>query len=312
VAAAVAQVEQATVVITSTLPANEGVAEGTGMVISPNGEVLTNNHVIAGSVSVTVQIDGTGPTYPAKVVGDDPSADVALVQIEGASNLTTIPAGDASGVTAGESVIALGNALGHGALVPVQGTVTALNQTITASEDGSGYAAETLTGLLETNAPIQQGDSGGPVIQASTGKVIAMDTAADTSAQPFGGNQQCASAAYAISINSALTIAHEIAAGGNDNPNIEIGGGALLGVEVSSQSSTAQVIGVSSGSPAAGAGIVAGDVITHLGGTTITTPASLHEAMLAHRPGQTVQVSWIGTDGAGHSANLTLASGPPA
>jgi S1-C subfamily serine protease len=310
-AAIAAKVDPAVVDIDGVLPDNEGEQEGTGMVISSNGLVLTNNHVIAGTASLTVQIDGTGPAYQAKVVGDDAAADVALVQIENVSNLQTITLGDSSQVTPGESVVAIGNALGKGGPpTVVDGTVTALNQTITASDD-TGYGAETLTGLVETDAPIQPGDSGGPVVN-SDGQVIAMDTAAQTSGSPFGGDEAPASAAYAIGINNAMTIIHEIEAGGDGNSDIEIGGGALLGVSISSQAATALVEGVESGSPAASAGIAAGDTITGLGGTSITTPDSLHQAMLQHRPGQTVSVQWVDAAGASHSAEVTLASGPPA
>ena len=154
-----------------------GDALGTGIVLTSNGEILTNNHVINGATSVSVTDIGNGKTYKATVVGYDVSQDIAVLQLSGASGLTTASTGDSSSVSVGDSVVALGNAGGVGGTPWVAaGSVTALNQSITASDESSG-SSERLTGLIETNADIQAGDSGGPLVN-SHGQVIAMDTAA--------------------------------------------------------------------------------------------------------------------------------------
>jgi S1-C subfamily serine protease len=169
-----AKVDPAIVDITSTL--SNGIAEGTGMVITPGCQVLTNNHVIEGSTRVTGRIDGTGPIHPMRIIGADRRHDVALLQIEGASNCTTVILGDSSTVALGDQVLAIGNALGRGGTPAIAaGQVVALGRTITATdEDGSN--PETLGDMIETDADIQPGDSGGPLLNAS-GQVIGMDTA---------------------------------------------------------------------------------------------------------------------------------------
>ena len=163
----------------------DATAKGTGIVLTSNGEILTNNHVINGATSVSVTDIGNGKTYKATVVGYDESHDIAVLQLSGASGLTTATTGDSSTVNVGDSVVALGNAGGAGGTPSVAaGAVTALNQSITASDESSG-SSEQLTGLIETNADIQAGDSGGPLVN-SHGQVIGIDTAASTNYQ-FGG-----------------------------------------------------------------------------------------------------------------------------
>ena len=171
------KVDPGLVDIVSTLGDQNAEAAGTGMVVTSSGEVLTNNHVIDGATSIKATDIGNGRTYTAKVVGYDKSDDVAVIQLQGASGLTTVSFGDSSQVAVGQSVVALGNAGGKGGTPSVAtGTVTALNQSITASDEGSG-SSENLTGMIETNANIQPGDSGGPLVN-SAGQVIAIDTAA--------------------------------------------------------------------------------------------------------------------------------------
>jgi S1-C subfamily serine protease len=173
------KVDPGLVDVVSTLSDQNATAEGTGMVLTSTGEILTNNHVIDGATSIKVIDIGNGKTYTASVVGYDATKDVAVLQLQGASGLTTIPIGDSSSVTAGSKVTALGNAGGKGGTPSVAtGTVTALNQSITASDEGSGNS-EQLSGLIESNAPIQAGDSGGSLVNSS-GQVVGMDTAASS------------------------------------------------------------------------------------------------------------------------------------
>ena len=148
---------------------------GTGMVINADGLVLTNNHVIEDSTKITAAVVATGKTYPATVVGYDVTGDVALIQLQDASGLTTVPVGNSSAVRAGDAVVALGNVGGQGSISATAGQVTGLNQTITASNEGRSTASETLNGMIQTNAGIAPGDSGGPL--SSPADVIGMDTA---------------------------------------------------------------------------------------------------------------------------------------
>jgi S1-C subfamily serine protease len=181
------RVDPGLVDVTSTLGLEGATAMGTGIVLTSNGEILTNNHVVNGATSVSVTDIGNGKTYKATVVGYDESHDVAVLQLSGASGLTTATTGNSSTVKVGDNVVGLGNAGGKGGTPSVApGAVTALNQSITASDEGGG-SSEQLSGLIETNADIQPGDSGGPLVN-SYGQIIGMDTAASSSGSQVGGN----------------------------------------------------------------------------------------------------------------------------
>ncbi|MGH3214293.1 MAG: S1C family serine protease, partial [Trebonia sp.] len=181
------RVDPGLVDVTSTLGYEQATAMGTGIVLTSNGEILTNNHVVNGATSVSVRDIGNGKTYKATVVGYDESHDVAVLQLSGASGLTTATTGNSSTVKVGDDVVGLGNAGGAGGTPSVAaGNVTALNQSITASDEGSG-SSEQLSGLIETNANIQPGDSGGPLVN-SYGQIIGMDTAASSSGGSGSGS----------------------------------------------------------------------------------------------------------------------------
>ncbi|MGH9278242.1 MAG: S1C family serine protease, partial [Acidimicrobiales bacterium] len=174
VAAIAAKVTPSVVNITTTLGYQTGTAAGTGIVISSSGEVLTNYHVIDGATKITVDIGGSGSVHTATVLGRARAEDVALLQIQGVSGLKAAQVGDASKVSVGDEVVAIGNALGRGGVPEVtSGTVTALDQEATAHDPSSG-TSETLEGLIETNVPLQPGDSGGPLIDSSA-RVVGMN-----------------------------------------------------------------------------------------------------------------------------------------
>jgi S1-C subfamily serine protease len=272
-------------------------AAGTGMVLTSDGEILTNNHVVEGATSITVTISSTGATYAASVVGTDPTDDVAVLQLADASGLPTAHLSDA-GATVGESVTGVGNAGGTGTLTAAPGTVTALEQSITASDE-TGADSEQLSGLIETDAAIQAGDSGGP-LYGEDGMVIGMDTAAST-----GGATQ----AYAIPIDDAEAIAAQIVAGVDDS-TIHQGLPAFLGVSLQGTAGGATVAGVVSGAPAADAGITAGDVITSVDGSAIGSADDLSSALATLDPGDHVTVTWTGIDGSQQTTTVTLAAGP--
>src|ERR1700722_7317329 len=302
-------------------------SEGTGIVLTSNGEVLTNNHVIEGATSVQVIDIGNGKTYTATVVGYDASHDVAVIQLQNASGLTTASLGDSSSVQTGDSVTALGNAEGKGGTPAVAtGTVTALNQSITASDELSAVS-EQLTGLIETNAPIQPGDSGGPLVN-SHGQVIGMDTAASSNYQ-LQGQSSTATQAYSIPINDALSIAKQIEAG-TTSADVHIGATGFLGLEIGGSSgntggfggfggqngqsgtSGVTIAGTVSGSPAANAGLTQGDTITAIAGQSVTSAEDVAHDLVKYHPGDSISVSWTDTSGQSHTTNLTLTSGPAA
>jgi S1-C subfamily serine protease len=332
-----ARVDPGLVDVVSTDGDEQATSAGTGIVLTSDGEVLTNNHVIEGATAIKVTDIGNGKTYTAKVVGYDATQDVAVIQLQNASGLTIASLGDSSTVQTGDSVVALGNAEGKGGTPSVAaGTVTALNQSITASDELSG-SSEQLTGLIEDNADIQPGDSGGSLVN-SYGQVIGMDTAASTGysfQSPTGqgstgstGEEQ----AYAIPINEALSIAKQIEAG-TTSSDVHIGATAFLGVEIESasegsgsagfggtggfgggQSSTSGVTisGALAGSPAAKAGLAEGDEITALAGQSVSSAEDISQALVKYHPGDSISITWVDETGQSHTSTLTLASGPAA
>jgi S1-C subfamily serine protease len=307
-ASSVAVVDQAIVDINATL-AGGGAVAGTGMVISSSGELLTNNHVIEGTSSISVQIDGAGPVYAAHVVGVDPTADVALLQVEHVSGLATVAVGDPSTLSVGQAVTALGNALGQGGTpAAAPGVISALGQTITASDETG--SSETLSGMIQVDAAIKPGDSGGPVIDAA-GHVVGMTTAGSQNGR-FSTQFTAATAGFAIPIDSAMSIVRQIQHGGGGSADIRIGSGPLLGVEIDTRTlSGAVVVGVTSGGPAQAAGIAAGDTITAVAGQAVGSPAALRAILQRHSPGAQVTVVWITASGAQRTARIVLAAGPP-
>src|ERR1700733_9747789 len=221
-------VEPGVVDISSSLNYVGGTAQATGMVISKNGLVLTNNHVIDDTTGLTATLVSNGKKYSAKWLGYDKTDDVSVIQLVGASGLTTVPLGNSASVKVNTQVVAIGNAEGAGGKpAVVAGDITNLDQTITASDDLGG--SETLHDMLQTNADIVEGDSGGP-LSTVNGKVIGMDTAASTGSV---GNQ--ITTGFAIPIDRALNIAHQIIAG-KASSTIKIGASGFIGVLVPSGS----------------------------------------------------------------------------
>ena len=241
-------------------------AAGTGMILTSDGEVLTNNHVVDGATSIRVTVASTGTTYTATVVGTDPTDDVAVLQLTDASGLRTARL-STSVATVGDMVTGVGNAGGTGTLTAATGTVTAVDRSITASDETGGNA-EQLSGLIETDAAIAAGDSGGP-LYGPGGTIIGMDTAA-SSAGP--------SDAYAIPIATAKQIAAQIESG-VDTATIHQGTPAFLGVSMQDTAAGPIVAGVLSGGGAESAGITAGDVIISVGGSAITSSDDLGAAL---------------------------------
>ena len=212
------------VVIETNLAYQNAAAAGTGIVLTSSGRILTNNHVIAGATTIRVVVPKTTHTYTARVVGYDTTADVAVLQLQKASHLKTVTTGNASTLKLGARVTAVGNAGGTGKLTSSRGNVTGLNRSITVQGDNG--TTEQLTGLIETNAALQPGDSGGPLLN-SAGRVVGIDTAASSSS-PFAS---ASSDGYAIPIGKATTIAKQIVSG-KSSATVHIGATAFLGVQL--------------------------------------------------------------------------------
>ncbi|HMC69815.1 MAG TPA: trypsin-like peptidase domain-containing protein [Mycobacteriales bacterium] len=293
------------VVIETTLGYQGGQAAGTGMVLTPSGEVLTNNHVIAGATSIKVIVPSTGRSYTAQVVGYSVTSDTAVLKLQGASGLATVTTGNSAKLKRGQLVRATGNAGGTGHLTTVTGHVTRLGRTITATD---GQQSEQLTGLIETNTPIQPGDSGGPLLDAF-GKVEGMNTAASRAGGYYF--QDATNDAYAIPITAALKVVKQVEAG-STTATVHVGATAFLGVQLApGDGSGVAITGVVSGSAADTAGLQYGDVITAVDGHAVSSPNALRALLLQKHPGDTAALTWVDQLGSQHSATVTLASGPP-
>jgi S1-C subfamily serine protease len=305
-----ARVGNGVVVIKTTLGYQQASAAGTGMVLTSSGEILTNNHVIRGATKITVVVPGTSHAYAANVVGYDVADDVAVLRVVGASNLGTVTTAEASKVAIGDRVAAVGNAGGTGALSTATGSVTALQRSIVVNDESGGAAR--LTGLVGVNANVVAGDSGGPLLN-SAGAVIGMNTAGSTG---YVSRYSTATQAYAIPIGKALSIVRQIDAG-RASTRIHIGATSFLGVQVASDlrngdftPSGTVIAGILRGSPAASAGLSAGDVITAINGHATSSSSSITAAILAIKPGTKVTIRLTDRLGAARSATVTLASGP--
>lgn len=323
------KVDPGLVDVVSTLQYSQETAEGTGMVLSADGLVLTNNHVINQATSVKVTLVESGKTYKAQVVGYDSTDDVALLKLVGASGLKTVSVGNSSDVKVGDKVLALGNAEGRGGLPSTAaGTITGLDKTITAGDSGDDDSTETLHDMLQTNAGIQEGDSGGPLVNSS-GYVLGMDTAANNSgSEQFG--QPTETTGYAIPINNALSIARNIAAG-KASSTVHIGLAGFMGVGVQNVtqacpdssggfggngngagtgaapvSSGALICSIYQGTPAANAGLNVGDVITAVNGQTVGNETTLTNITATSHPGDKITVTYVDSTGAKHTVTFSL------
>ena len=332
------RVDPATVDITAT--GSGGQDQGTGMILTKSGVVLTNNHVIDDSTRVTVQIDGKGRTYSALVLGTDLQADVALLQLQGGPNFKTshfktVVLGNSNAITVGDPVVAIGNALGlPGPETVTNGIISATGRSITVGDPSSG-SSESLKDMFQSSAAINPGNSGGPLVDAD-GQVIGMNTA---EASGSGSGQSASNVGFAIPINSAMSIARQIQAG-KPSATVQVGPHGIIGVEVTTVkcaeggdgctalsgssplglfgASTynapvkkgAVVAGVEPGDPAQEVGIATGDVITSVDGSPINSPTDLTKYMNFQKVGDKETVGWVDPNGRRESATVSLIQGP--
>ncbi|MEV4624143.1 trypsin-like peptidase domain-containing protein [Asanoa sp. NPDC049573] len=280
--------------------------EGSGVVLTSDGYVLTNNHVVASATgdTVTVVFDN-GKRTTANIVGTDPKTDLAVVKASGVSGLPTVKFGDSAAVQVGDTVLALGSPLGLQGSVTA-GIISAKDRTIrTQSEDEQQspfpsqqqqQTVNSLSGLLQTDAPINPGNSGGALVNTN-GEVIGINTAIATSGQGNGsiGVGFAIPSAKAEQVSQALRNGDKIShpALGVSVTENENGGGAL-------------VSGVTANSPAAKAGLQQGDIVTNFGGEAINSSDDLVSAVQSHKVGDQVQLTYT-RNGAEKTATVTLA-----
>ena len=290
VKAVLAKVEPAVVSVTATVRGARGFGSGqdagTGMILTPDGKVLTNAHVVAGGTSIQVSIPGQS-SHAAHVLGVDAPDDVAVLQIEGVSNLPTVTIGSSAALQVGDPVVAVGNALGlDGGPTVTTGIVSALNRQIDA-ENGP------LNGLVQTDAPINPGNSGGPLLNA-VGQVIGMNTAVAGNAQNIG---------FAIAVDKITPLLPKLESGESSSAVASTG---YLGVATEDANPGAGIVQVASGSPASAAGLRVGDVITSIDGQPVSSASALVDGVRTHKPGDkvTLQVS-------GRKVTAVLGTRPP-
>jgi S1-C subfamily serine protease len=280
-------------------------AAGSGSVLSSDGTVLTNNHVIEGSTSIVVTIESTGETFSAIVLGTDKTKDVALLQLQDdagdePSGLDTVDLNyDEPAI--GDEVRSIGNALGTGDLVTATGSVVSLGESLSIS-DGYGAEYENLDNLIEVDADVVSGDSGGPLVD-DAGEVIGMVTAASTASSNIRG--------FAITTADAMQIVEQIL-DGDESGTVNIGPTAFIGVLLAEKQGPDGVTlsGTVDGTPADKAGLVTGDTITHFAGTPVFTVEQLKAQVAQHDPGDEVEIVIIDASGAEKTLLLTLAEGP--
>lgn len=273
--------------------------QGTGMIISSNGMVITNNHVIAaatGGGAITITQSGSTKSEPAKLVGAIPADDVALLQIQGASDLPFVTFGNSNKIQVGDAVVAIGNALGLAAGTPTvtQGIISALGRTVTAG-DGINSATETLTNMIQTDAAINPGNSGGPLLDSS-GSVIGMNTAVAGSSGT-GSNAQ--NIGFAIPSSTIEQLLPQLQKGGTA-PTQAAGG--YMGVQITTLTPDLQaqykltpttgsvILSVVPGSPANTAGLRQGEVIVKINNKKIVMASEVTQITQSSPPGTVLKV----------------------
>jgi putative serine protease PepD len=273
----------------------QGGDEGTGIVLSSDGLILTNNHVVAdaaqggGTISVTLN-DGT--TAPATIVGRDTVTDLAVIKAKGVSGLKKATLGSSANLEPGEQVVAIGSPLGLQGTV-TSGIISALNRPVRTGDASGTETASTVIDAIQTDAAINPGNSGGPLVNLR-GEVVGINSAIASLGASAGSQSGSIGLGFSIPIDQAKTIATQLIDTGSATH-------AQLGVSVrdatSSANSTfsdgAAVAAVTQGGAAAGAGLAAGDVITKVGDRTVDSSDALIAAIRSHRPGDKVVLTYL-------------------
>jgi S1-C subfamily serine protease len=310
-AALVAQVEPGLVQITTVVDFQKIVSHGTGIVLSPDGQVLTNHHIVQGANSIQAVSMANGQKFDADVIGFARGDDIAVLQLRGAFGLPVAPLGDSNVLAVGEPVLTIGNANGTGnPLTHETGVVTSLNKTVEA-EDGLTGGTNILDGLIESSTNLRSGDSGGALVNG-LGKVVGLNAAATLNIRVDGGLGP-AGQGFAIPINRAMDIANQIRSG-IGSPSIHVGPSAMLGVGISATDESADgglpVRSILFGGPADQVGVRPGDIITMIDGVPIESANALTSLLDHHYPGDVIDLHWIDQSGLQRNAKITLFIGP--
>ncbi|QNG20930.1 PDZ domain-containing protein [Rhodococcus triatomae] len=281
---------------------------GTGIVLTEDGIVLSNHHVIVRGTSVSAIHQGNGATYPVEILGYDSSRDISVLRLSGASGLTPAPIAPPDGVVSvGDPVLAVGNAEGEGVPAATRGTVTALDRAITARRTTDG-STNRLQGLLEFDGPVRPGDSGGPLVDAE-GRVIGVNTAGNAETDPTKPPPEVPRS-YAVPIHDALRIVDQVRAG-DASESVQVGPTPLLGVSVVDHPDGAEVMWVTRGTPADGVGLGIGDVVTVFDGVPVGRSRDMIARMRLLGPGDEVELVWTDESGARRTGTVVLDAGPP-
>jgi len=286
--------------IYTTLGYENGIAAGTGMILSRSGEVLTNNHVIAGATKFKVVDVTTHRRYSATVVGYSVSRDIALLHLAHASGLRTVTLGGSVPLQVGQRVVARGNAQGRGGLPKAaRGRIIALHRQVVAKDESGD--SETLSNAIATNTPVVPGYSGGP-LEDVLNRVLGMVTAGSTTGAHRRG--------FAIPIRQVLLVARRVESG-KSSATVHVGPTAFLGVVLTDSSSGAEISDIVPGKAADATGLVPGDVITSLAGVRISSRADVRRVVLRLVPGKAVPIGWTDANSIAYTGTITPTSGPP-
>ncbi len=273
--------------------------EGSGVILTNDGYILTNNHVVTGSSQLTVRFND-GSTASAKIVGVDKTSDLAVIKVEGVTGLTPATLGTSADLAVGEQVVAIGTPLGLSATVTT-GIVSALNRPVRTASEQSGQqqqqqpgqstaaASDTVLNAIQTDAAINPGNSGGPLVDMS-GKIVGINSAIASLSTSSTSQSGSIGVGFAIPIDSAARVAQEIIKTGSASH-------AVLGASVSDASSQtlvttgAKVGSVTAGGPAEAAGLQVGDVVTKVNGVPIESSDALVATIRSSAPGAQIQLS---------------------
>ena len=308
--ALLSQVVPGLVDINTTLGYQGAAGAGTGIILDPEGDVLTNNHVIEGATDITAVSLANSQSYPVDVLGFDRANDIAVVRLRGAAGMPTANIGRSATLAVGEPIAAIGNSNGTGGAPSyAPGTITQVGASVRASDESGGGSRE-LFDLIRVGAEIRPGDSGGPLVNSS-GQVVGVTVAA-TLNYHMGGVS--GSEGFAIPIDRAMGIANQIRAGA-PSPGVHLGDTAFIGVGIADASPLGGPAGaivrqVLPDTPAGQAGLRPGDVITALDGLPVNSAADLSNIMDQRRPGNSVMLSWVDRVGNPRTAPVLLAKGP--
>jgi putative serine protease PepD len=275
-------------VVDITVTKSSSKAEGSGFVVDTRGDIVTNQHVVSGAGSIQVEF-ADGHKTSAKLVGEDASSDIAVIHVSASSSeLQPLTFGDSSKVQVGDGAVAIGSPFGLAGTVTT-GVVSALDRSITAPNH------YTITGAIQTDAPINRGNSGGPLLD-SHGNVIGVNSQIDSNSGDSSG------VGFAVSSNTARRTAEALISGQTVKHS-------YMGVSLTNATGGAGIAAVRSGAPADKAGLRRGDVITAIAGKTVASSDDAVAAIDAHNPGDHLPLTFQ-RNGQSHDATVTLAERP--